>query len=319
MQNKAKMETNSIPKIMYRSEDSYGSGVRDVLDVMVYELYELGNTDILEYICDHYFDEEMKRQCSMMILSIETGDVFEDDIIDIAKASLETIKEKTNKDIRYCLWLAEKDVVDEMYAYDESNIDAYYTSDVILSDLGRDGILFGYEKEPEPIDEDLLLEHTPQEIERMPLPPKTTKTSFDGFDMTGSGNNENSLESEMMEGNKYRDYQLNKGRYPDERAGSKDEDDWWNYQDAYVAEITPQEYFDLCYRYVFNKAIPNIETDEIPGVSKKQAQEYAEMMKSGEKFLIPYINFRNENQEGRHRALAAYYAGYKTIPCLIII
>ena len=159
----------------------------------------------------------------------------------------------------------------------------------------------------------------PQEIEKMSLPPKTTKTSFDGFDMSGAGNSKNSLESEMMESNEYRDYQLNKGRYPNEYAGSKDEDDWWRYQDAYVAEITPQEYFDLCYKYVFNKPIPNIETDEIPGVSKKQAQEYAEMMKSGEKFLIPYINFRNEGQEGRHRALAAHYAGYKTIPCLIII
>ena len=80
MSLKAKYEENNN-KIMYRSEDSYGSGVRDVLDVMVYEIYELGNIDILDYICDHYFDEEMKRRCSKMILSIETGDVFEDDII----------------------------------------------------------------------------------------------------------------------------------------------------------------------------------------------------------------------------------------------
>ena len=29
--------------IMYRSEDSYGSGVRDVLDIMTFEIYELKN------------------------------------------------------------------------------------------------------------------------------------------------------------------------------------------------------------------------------------------------------------------------------------
>ena len=42
-------------------------------------------------------------------------------------------------------------------------------------------------------------------------------------------------------------------------------------------------------------------------------------MQNGSKFLMPYLNFRTENQEGRHRALAAYLAGIETIPCEIII
>ena len=39
-----------------------------------------------------------------------------------------------------------------MYAYDSLNVDAYETSDVILSNLGADGILFAYDYEPEPIE-----------------------------------------------------------------------------------------------------------------------------------------------------------------------
>ena len=40
-----------------------------------------------------------------------------------------------------------------MYAYDESSIEAYKVSDIILSDLGIDGVLFAYDEMPEPINE----------------------------------------------------------------------------------------------------------------------------------------------------------------------
>ena len=139
--------------IMYRSEDSYGSGVRDILDVMTYEIYELGNTDILEYVCEHYLDKSTVDVIKRVIYSVEGGqdDISEDYIYDICKDIVSEINKKTNHDLKYALWLADKSVVEDMYTDDPLNIDAYYTSDVILSDLGNDGILFAYGDYPEPI------------------------------------------------------------------------------------------------------------------------------------------------------------------------
>ena len=54
--------------------------------------------------------------------------------------------------VRYALWLAPSDTVIEHYARPGGRIDAYDVSDaIVLSDLGYDGVLFGFEKNPEPI------------------------------------------------------------------------------------------------------------------------------------------------------------------------
>lgn len=166
-----------------------------------------------------------------------------------------------------------------------------------------------------------LLEYSSNEIDSIPLPKPTNKTNFEGFDLRYAGNNETSIESELLPGNKYRDYQLQKGRYPNSMAsGSEDKDEWWTYNDAYIAEITPQEYFDYCYKYIFKRPVPNISNrNDLLGISWSNVEEYAKDMKNGTKFYMPYINFRIEQQEGRHRALAAQLNGYKTIPCVIII
>lgn len=312
-----------LENIMYRSEDSYGSGVRDIIQIMVYEIYELGNTDILEYISEHYLDAEDKKVVAQLIMMIESGDeLSEDDIENLCEELVDKINKKTNHNLKYALWLADKNVVEDMYAYDTLNIDAYNTSDVILSDLGYDGILFAYDEEPQPIkniNENKLLEYSLDELKNIPLPPETTKTDFDGFDINGAGNNPNSLESELLPTNPNRKYQIDKGRYPSEVAGGNDED-WWHYSNPYIAEITPQEYFDLCYTYIFHRTAPNIkDAINLPEIIKENVLEYSELMKNGTKFLMPYINFRTEQQEGRHRAIAAYLAGIETIPCEIII
>lgn len=137
--------------VMYRSEDSYGSGVRDILDIMTFEIYELKNIDILEYTLDHYLqNSNIKETVENMIADIE---IFsEDEIYKVCKLIINEINKQTDHNLKYALWLAEYDAVSNIYSFDESSIEAYNTSDVILSDLGYDGILFGYDEEPEPIE-----------------------------------------------------------------------------------------------------------------------------------------------------------------------
>ena len=314
-----------MQNIMYRSEDSYGSGVRDIIDIMTYEIYELGNIDILDYVCEHYLSNEDKQIIIRLLPEIESGELSEKDIEDLCIDIIDKINKKTKHNLKFALWLADKNVVEDMYADDELNIDAYYVSDIILADLGYDGILFAYNEEPEPIEgrtESLLLEYSLNDISRMSLPKPTSKTNFEGFDINVAGNNESSDESYLLPNNPNRKYALQKGRYPNEIAtGTDDEDEWWRYSDPYIAEVTPQQYFDLCYNLVFRRTPPDISNEQLMKtvLDIDNAKQYANMMKNGTKFYMPYINLRTENQEGRHRAYAAYLNGYETIPCEILI
>jgi hypothetical protein len=57
--------------------------------------------------------------------------------------------------VRYALWLADKDAVEELYDGDELDVYPYETDNaIILSDLGYDGTLYGFEEMPEPLDDD---------------------------------------------------------------------------------------------------------------------------------------------------------------------
>ena len=140
-----------MDSVMYRSEDSYGSGVRDILDIMTFEIYELKNIDILEYTLEHYLqNSNIKETVENMIADIEIFN--EEEIYKVCKLIINEINKQTDHNLKYALWLAEYDAVSNIYSFDESSIEAYNTSDIILSDLGYDGILFGYDEEPEPIE-----------------------------------------------------------------------------------------------------------------------------------------------------------------------
>ena len=140
-----------MENIMYRSEDSYGSGVRDILDIMTFEIYELKNIDILEYTLEHYLqNSNIEETVENMIADIEIFN--EEEVYKVCKLIINEINKQTDHNLKYALWLAEYDAVSNIYSFDESSIEAYNTSDIILSDLGYDGILFGYDEEPEPIE-----------------------------------------------------------------------------------------------------------------------------------------------------------------------
>lgn len=151
----------------YRSDDLFGDGYRDAVDVMAHEIFELQNADILDTLVDGILkDTDIAEHLKHLsydisspkavyfadILEEENESVAEDKAKAFAREILDAVRKKTSKDIKYVLWLS--DSVDDVIAEYEPNdsiteFDEYSTADsVILSDLGKGGKLFGYEELP---------------------------------------------------------------------------------------------------------------------------------------------------------------------------
>ena len=159
-----------------------------------------------------------------------------------------------------------------------------------------------------------LIEYNANDIQRFnDLPKPTAKRNFEGFNTTTCGTDM----SDFIPENEYHQYSIEKWR----PYGICGNDDGWNYDDAYIAEITPEEYIRLCFKYIYKQEFISMQKtlDSSVAVLSDNVYKYAEQMKNGTKFDLPYIDFRKESQEGRHRALAAWLNGYKTMPCLILI
>ena len=94
----------------------------------------------------------LKKNINDIIDNIEDVEEDDEDIKYMLNEIIYCIEEETGVKVNYALWLAEKDAVIKYYEGDERDIYGYDTSNaVILSDLGEDGILFGYEEEPKPV------------------------------------------------------------------------------------------------------------------------------------------------------------------------
>lgn len=151
----------------YRSDDLFGDGYRDAVDVMAHEIFELQNADILDTLADGVL-KDMDIAENLKHLSYDIGapravyfaDILEEKDMDIAEEKakafvreiLHAVRENTGKDIKYVLWLSDSvdDVITE-YELNEAitEFDEYSTADsVVLSDIGKGGKLFGYEKLP---------------------------------------------------------------------------------------------------------------------------------------------------------------------------
>lgn len=119
------------------------------------------------------------------------------------------------------------------------------------------------------------------------LPPESNKKDFEGFILGIEHNNE------------YKDlFDLDKG---------------------YISEMSPQDYLDYVSQDIF-KTSP-ILIDKYISKDKEtfeRCHKIAEDMRNGNKYDIPFLDFKNRNQDGNHRAAAAYINGYKTIPVLIL-
>ena len=121
-------------------------------------------------------------------------------------------------------------------------------------------------------------------------PKKATKETYEGFTLDTNEYHQDYLEDP--------DYAKSKG-----------------YHGAYISEMSPDEYMERCSKEVFENPIE----DTYDGMDRKDdTNKYADMMKSGTKFDMPYLDVLNKGQEGRHRALAAKQNGIKTIPVLYL-
>ena len=141
--------------IMYRSESFSGSGVYEVKKVIEFEICILGNIDILDYCLEHYnLTPTLKESLSELMDFIEKDNVIIEDLDDPTKIDytyylidrlVDEISMLVGHPIKYAIWLADLDTVREIYSDSDDDIEAYEISDVVLSDLGEDGKLFGYE------------------------------------------------------------------------------------------------------------------------------------------------------------------------------
>ena len=156
-------------KTGFRTEQFCGEGYRDAAEVMAHEVFELQNTDILETLSNGILKGTMVgARMKPLIDGIqnETDDKSINDFLDLAfenvyagifyfRMVLSVIKSITGKDIKYVLWLCDSiDDVKQSYEFGDNvytEFDEYKTSDVVLSDIGTQGKLYGYETMPEPI------------------------------------------------------------------------------------------------------------------------------------------------------------------------
>ena len=121
---------------------------------MKFEIFELNNSDILYTLLDNYKSIFNNSLIETMHKVIDEGeDIIQDEKkqTKFCNETVESINKATGKNYRYALWLADKKTVKDYYEGDIGRIDAYYTSDMILSDLCEEGILFAYEDFPQPI------------------------------------------------------------------------------------------------------------------------------------------------------------------------
>lgn len=147
-------------EFMYRTESYSGSGIRDLKDVMFFEIFELENTDILETQVNDILDEDLKEKIEKILsddkifLSLEEPDIellVEELIIDMSKRS--------GRHLTFALWLADYDVVrdpsengyGQYLDNTNSDIDKYCIKNgFVVSNLGKGGKLFAFDKPQKP-------------------------------------------------------------------------------------------------------------------------------------------------------------------------
>ncbi len=146
----------------YRTETFSGSGVRNLEEILRFEISSLGNLDVLDYLKENYGilsdfaieEEELinlksiakdENDLKQLIMSEEQQMVMEDPhyYIDQVMGFVCEILGKTNIT---GIWLTTRKNVITVYNGCPDDIDEYTLPKkyVVLSDLGADGALFAY-------------------------------------------------------------------------------------------------------------------------------------------------------------------------------
>lgn len=100
-----------------------------------------------------------------------------------------------------------------------------------------------------------------------------------------------------------------------ETTGTSFGDEHLKRDGAIIAEMSPREYLERCAYEIFDQGTME---SVVNGVVPETAEKYRKMMEDGTKFHLPYLNYRDGGQEGRHRAVAAHLLGIEKMPVLII-
>jgi hypothetical protein len=173
----------SIPAILFRTESYSGSGVRDIQDVIEYEMSELRNKDIPRYVLEHYdIDEALRLDLQAILRDDPAGEYpflgdgaghgvgdrpdlqdlisrMVDAVSAVLGQNLEDGRHVNAMRLRYALWLAPLRAVCEHYVRSDGSTQAYATASrtlyspepVVLSDLGDEGVLLAFVDEPQPL------------------------------------------------------------------------------------------------------------------------------------------------------------------------
>ena len=129
-------------KLGYRTEDTYGSGVRDLKSIIEYEMIELGNIDIPLTILDNFDTTEEERTLLSNVEQMDTED--KNNLVDI----ILNIINRKYPNAKYGLWLCDNKKDVKNY-YGGSSVDKYnIENDTPISDLGEEGKLYVFDKEP---------------------------------------------------------------------------------------------------------------------------------------------------------------------------
>lgn len=100
-----------------------------------------------------------------------------------------------------------------------------------------------------------------------------------------------------------------------------------HYQDLYekgkahIVEMSPEEYLHWCAHNIFPKQGYNSTYESQIRAAIGDAgnvMKLVNLMKSGTKMYMPILNFKDSEQEGRHRAVAAMILGIKRIPVMVV-
>lgn len=162
-------------------------------------------------------------------------------------------------------------------------------------------------KHEEIMDKIIKLDHQESEINE-----KIDKLKNQEFQRQGGDTYKNNLPKEFKGESSY--FKLDTGSYnmdylDQDYAKSK------GYKGCYIASMSPDEYMDRCSKQVFKNPIE----DTYDGMENKHnVENYANKMKNGTKFDMPWIDLKIKGQEGRHRAMAAKMLGAKEIPVLFL-
>lgn len=99
-----------------RTKDFSGSNIRLAKEVIHFEIFELGNVDILQTLKNSILKESnFSSKFDLLINEIyDNGfidDMFMDEQLDFCQSILNEINYILNKNIKYALWLANENII----------------------------------------------------------------------------------------------------------------------------------------------------------------------------------------------------------------